>query len=81
MTVSSRYRVSIRVEGELAAGWSATLAGLTVAPQPEGTTLISGELTDQAAIHGLLAVVRDLGLSLVSVETVAIHPSASRSGG
>ena len=43
-----------------------------MAAEPDGTTLVSGELADQAAVHGLLAAIRDLGLSLISVETVAI---------
>jgi hypothetical protein len=50
-----------------------------VAPAADGTTLVSGELADQAAVHGLLASIRDLGLSLISVETAAI-PSASPVG-
>jgi hypothetical protein len=41
-----------------------------VAAEPDGTTLVSGELPDQAALHGLLAAIRDLGLSLISVGTV-----------
>jgi hypothetical protein len=67
-----RYRVRVRVQGELAPGWSAVLAGLALAPEPDGTTLVSGELPDQAAVHGLLGSIRDLGLSLISVETIAI---------
>lgn len=74
------YQVRIRVQGEVAPDWSAVLAGLVVAPQPDGTTLVSGELPDQAAVHGLLGSIRDLGLSLISVETVAI-PSSSPLGG
>jgi hypothetical protein len=54
---------------------------LAVAAEPDGTTLLIGELVDQAALHGLLGSVRDLGLSLVSVDTVAITPSASQTGG
>lgn len=80
MHSSARYQVRVRVHGELAPGWSAVLAGLVVDAEPDGTTLVSGELPDQAAVHGLLAAVRDLGLSLVSIETVAI-PSASPLGG
>ena len=49
------------------------LADLAVVPEPDGTTLVSGELADQAAVHGLLASIRDLGLSLISVETAPSH--------
>jgi hypothetical protein len=55
-------------------------ADLAVTTELNGTTLVSGELADQAAVHGLLAAVRDLGLSLVSVETVAIPPSSPTGG-
>jgi hypothetical protein len=74
------YRVRIRVQGELAPDWSAVLAGLAVAAEPGGTTLLSGELSDQAAVYGLLGSIRDLGLSLISVETIAV-PSSSEFGG
>lgn len=66
-----RYLVRVRVQGELGQTWSAMVADLAVEPGSDGTTLISGELADQAALHGLLAEIRDLGLSLVSIETVA----------
>ena len=75
------YQVRLRVQGELAPSWSAVLADLAVAAEPDGSTLVSGELADQAAVHGLLAAIRDLGLSLISVETAAIPPSSSPLGG
>ncbi len=80
MDRATRYTVRVRVEGELAPGWSAVLGGLAVAPQADGTTDLTGELTDQAALHGLIVAVRDLGLSLVSIETFALPHSASRPG-
>ena len=80
MRHSGRHQVRVRVQGELDPTWTALLADLDVAVQPDGTTLVSGELPDQAAVHGLLATIRDLGLSLISVETIAI-PSASPLGG
>jgi hypothetical protein len=75
-----RYQVRVRVQGELATGWSVVLGDLAVVLEPDGTTLVSGELPDQAAVHGLLGSIRDLGLSLISVETIAI-PSSSPAGG
>ena len=81
MSHSARYQVRVRVQGELAPRWSAVLADLAVAAGPGGTTLVSGELADQAAVHGLLAAIRDLGLSLISIETLAIPSSSSPLGG
>lgn len=80
MVLSVGYRVRVRVQGELdPAWWSDRFAGLTVAPERDGTTLLSGELADQAAVHGLLGAVRDLGLSLVTVETSAVPADDARS--
>jgi hypothetical protein len=56
----------IRTEGVLDNRWTTWFAGLQVTP--EGSqTILSGPLPDQAALHGVLARVRDLGLSLISV--------------
>ena len=63
-------RYQIRVEGELDAGWSGWFGGLTVRPEAGGVTLLDGPVRDQAALHGLLAKIRDLGLPLVSVQRV-----------
>jgi hypothetical protein len=51
--------------------WSAWFDGLQITSEPDGVTLIAGPVTDQAALHGLLAKVRDLGLPLMSVHRVA----------
>jgi hypothetical protein len=61
----------ICVEGVLAAGWSAWFDGLRVSGDAGGgTTTISGPVTDQAALHGLLGKIRDLGLPLIAVRRV-----------
>jgi hypothetical protein len=57
----------IRLTGLLDAHWAAWFDGLTVSHEGDGTTLIKGAVADQAALHGLLQRVRDLGLPLVSV--------------
>jgi hypothetical protein len=63
-------RYEIRLAGHLDAHWTAWFDGMTVGRQNDGTTVISGPVADQAALHGLLQRVRDLGLPLVSVERV-----------
>ena len=60
----------IRLRGRLDARWSARFDGLTLTTQADGTTLLRGLVTDQAALHGHLARLRDLGLPLVSVTQV-----------
>ena len=80
MTHQARHQVRVRLDGELSPAWSGMFADLAVTTEPDGTTLVCGELADQAAVHGLLAAIRDLGLSLISVETFAI-PSSTPTGG
>jgi hypothetical protein len=80
MAPLARHLVRLRVQGELPVAWSTILGDLWVVAEPNGTTLVSGELADQAAVHGLLAAIRDLGLSLISVETVAIAIPPDRTG-
>ena len=60
-------RYEIRLTGRLDAHWAAWFDGLTVSHETDGTTVISGAIADQAALHGVLQRVRDLGLPLVSV--------------
>jgi hypothetical protein len=60
-------RYQIRLTGHLDARWAVWFDGLTVRHESDGTTVISGPIVDQAALHGLLQRVRDLGLPLVSV--------------
>jgi hypothetical protein len=57
----------IRVNGVLGSGWSAWFDGLQVTSDERGQTVIAGSVVDQAALHGLLAKVRDLGLELLEV--------------
>jgi hypothetical protein len=60
-------RFEIRVKGHLAGRWAAWFDGMTLTRQPDGTTVLSGPVADQSALHGLLRKVSDLGLPLVSV--------------
>lgn len=60
-------RYEIQLEGQLGVEWSEWFEGLTIEPQADGTTLLIGPVADQAALHGLLAKVRDLGLPLLAI--------------
>jgi hypothetical protein len=57
----------VRLMGHLDARWATWFEGLTVTRQADGTTVLSGPIADQAALHGLLQRVRDLGIPLISV--------------
>jgi hypothetical protein len=66
-------RYEIAVEGHLdRAHWSRWFDGMQVAPEPDGTTVLSGPITNQAALYGLLAKIRDLGLTLISVQRLEL---------
>ena len=60
-------RYELRVQGVLEPRWSAWFEGLQVSSDERGQTTIAGPVVDQAALHGLLAKVRDLGLELLAV--------------
>jgi hypothetical protein len=60
----------IRIEGHLGPRWSGWFEGLTITPEGDGETLLTGPVADQAALHGLLRKVRDLGMPLISAVRV-----------
>ena len=65
----------IRVRGHLDARWANRFEGLTITLEEDGDTLLTGPVIDQAALHGLLKKVRDLGMPLVSVRPLGPDPS------
>ena len=60
----------IRLKGHLGPQWAGWFEGLTITLEEDGDTLLTGPVVDQAALHGFLKKVRDLGVSLVSVNRV-----------
>jgi hypothetical protein len=68
----------IRIKGQLDAQWTDWFGGLAITPQENGDTLLTGPVVDQAALHGLLKKVRDLGMPLISVSPVDPGPPPTR---
>jgi hypothetical protein len=60
----------IRIKGQLGRHWTDWFGGLTITLEDNGETLLTGPVVDQAALHGLLRKVRDLGVPLLSVSRV-----------
>jgi hypothetical protein len=70
----------IRLKGHLDDRWAEWFGGLTIRLEEDGDTILSGPVADQAALHGLLKKVRDLGLPLLSVNPVQINRTNSKKG-
>jgi len=60
----------IRIKGCMDVDWVAWFSGVTITNVGEDEILLSGELPDQSALHGLLAQIRDLNLTLISVQQI-----------
>jgi len=70
----------IRIQGHLDPRWSEWFDNMTIAQKPDGTTTIKGAVTDRASLYGILNKLRDMGLTLLSVELLTSQEDwASRS--
>jgi hypothetical protein len=79
-TGASAPHYEIRVRGRLGPRWAAWFDGLSLAPGDDGTTVIRGPVADQAALHGLLQKLRDVGLPLVSLAQLPPDPTPRHEG-
>ncbi len=73
----------IRLEGHLGPDLAGWFEGLSVTAEADGTTLLAGSIVDQAALHGVLRKIRDVGLPLISIVLVQPgepHPVRSKKG-
>jgi hypothetical protein len=80
ITGSSPAVYDIRLQGELDASWTEWLGGLEVQWGHDGTTILTGPLADQAALHGILARIRDLGIPLIGVARRQLERGEGSSG-
>jgi hypothetical protein len=80
LTSTEPLTYQVRIKGHLDAQWADWLGGLTLTLDANGDTLLSGAALDQAALHGLLKKVRDLGLTLISINPIDPDHSAVVSG-
>ncbi len=79
--LSEPLAYQIRLKGQLGSEWTDWFEGLTITLEEDGETLLTGPVVDQAALHGLLKKIRDLGMPLVSVNRVQFnvtHPYSSK---
>ena len=74
-TMNAPQFYEIRVLSHLSANWAARFEGLSMRHDPEGETVLSGSL-DQAALHGVLVKIRNLGLNLISVKRIEATESS-----
>ena len=65
----------IRVQGHLSDRWATWFDGLKIENQPHGEAVLTGPLADQAALHGVLGRIRDLGLTLIALNRIAETPN------
>jgi hypothetical protein len=70
----------IRLKEQLDQHWSSWFGGLTITTEANGGTVLTGEVVDQAALHGLLSKVRDLQLTLLTISICPLEASSPSEG-
>ncbi len=73
-------RAEIRVKGQIDKDWSGWFEGLEITHTDQDETVLTGEVVDQAALYGLIAKLRDLGLPLLSVSTLEMDDESEEEG-
>jgi len=68
------------IEGHIGSSWTSWFDGLTIHRTPDGDTVLSGPIEDQAALHGVLMKIRDLGLPLVTATRLDWQPGERQIG-
>jgi hypothetical protein len=77
--ISQPEHYAIHIKEKISSRWSAWFEGLTIANLEDGGSILSGPVADQSALHGLLAKVRDLNLTLISVTQIEPPQSVMKS--
>ena len=70
----------IKVKSHLSSDWTDWFEGLTITPEEDGDTLLTGPVIDQAALYGLLKKVRDLGMTLIALNPIQFNEATSEKG-
>ena len=73
-------RCCIRIKGHLNPSWQEWFEGLEIAHEAGGTSKLTGSLRDQAALHGVLAKMRGLGLAVLALQTSDVFPPEEPDG-
>ena len=74
MTSAAIYQ--FRIQGHLSSRWTEAFTGLEIANQPNGEVILTGLMRDQAELHGVLMSIRDLNLTLLSVQRLPVERPA-----
>lgn len=78
LDVDSGIHCEIKIKGHLEGYWSDWLGGLEITQDAQGNSVLIGIVPDQAALHGILTQIRDLGIMLLSLSTVAAGRDSGR---
>lgn len=76
-TINQPTIYHIRIQGHLGRQWAGRFEELSITLEDDGTTLLTGPVVDQAALHGILKRIRDLGITLISINSTGASPNNS----